>query len=201
MSEPRRADARRNYARVLAVAEDEVAARGAGASLEQIARVAGVGSATVRRHFPTRRVLLEAVARKRIDALCVRADDLAGAEDSRGALLDWLGEVVTYCVGARGLAVALSYDNAASDPVHDNSCAVRLEEAGEPLLGRAARDGTVAPDLTVSDLITLIVGICLATERCTDPEVQADRLFRLAVAGLSPLRAPGTDTGPASTGM
>ncbi|MEU6558065.1 TetR/AcrR family transcriptional regulator [Nocardia nova] len=190
MAESRRADARRNYARVLAVAEDEVAAHGAGASLEQIARVAGVGSATVRRHFPTRRALLEAVSRKRIDALCDRAGDLADAADSRAALLGWLGDVVTYCVRARGLAVALSYDTAASDPVHDNSCGLRLEEAGEPLLARAARDGVVREGVTVSDLITLVVGISLATEHCADPGAQADRLFRLAVAGLSPLGAP-----------
>ena len=62
MPNPQRADARRNYARILAVAEAEVAEHGANASLEQIARVAGVGSATVRRHFPTRRALLDAVA-------------------------------------------------------------------------------------------------------------------------------------------
>ena len=62
MADHQRADARRNYARILAVAEEEVATHGAGASLEQIARAAGVGSATVRRHFPTRRALLEAVS-------------------------------------------------------------------------------------------------------------------------------------------
>ncbi len=190
MSEPRRADARRNYARVLAVAEEQVATHGAGASLEQIARVAGVGSATVRRHFPTRRALLEAVSRKRIDALCDRARDLAGATNSRSALLDWLSEVVAYCVGARGLAVALSYDTAAGDPVHDNTCGAALEEAGEPLLRRAVRDGAIAPAVSVSELITLIVGIALATENGADPAAHADRLFRLAVEGVSPQRAP-----------
>src|SRR4051812_49932425 len=109
MPDHQRADARRNYTRILAVAEEEVAAHGADASLEQIARTAGVGSATVRRHFPTRRALLEAVARTRIAALGVRAGELTGRGDSRDALLEWLGEVVAYCVSARGLAVALSY--------------------------------------------------------------------------------------------
>ncbi|EFL01676.1 LOW QUALITY PROTEIN: TetR family transcriptional regulator, partial [Streptomyces sp. SPB78] len=78
-----RADARRNYARILAVAEAEVAERGADASLEHIARTAGVGSATVRRHFPNRRALLEAVFHERIEALRVRAEALTEAEDSR----------------------------------------------------------------------------------------------------------------------
>ncbi|MFQ6396885.1 TetR/AcrR family transcriptional regulator [Nocardia sp. KC 131] len=183
MPEQQRADARRNYARVLAVAEEQVAAYGAGASLEQIARIAGVGSATVRRHFPTRQALLEAVSRKRIEALCTRAHDLTGTGDSRSALLEWLTDVVAYCVRARGLAVALSYDAAMSHP-HDNTCSAALEEAGNPLLRSAIEGGTVAEGVTVADLIALIVGIALATEHYPDPAAQAERLFRLAVAGL-----------------
>lgn len=186
MPDRQRADARRNYTRILAVAEEEVAAQGADASLEQIARIAGVGSATVRRHLPTRRALLEAVSQKRIEALCVRAHDLTGKGDSRNALLEWLHGVVAYCVSARGLAAALAYDGAGADPVHENTCSAALEEAAEPLLRRAAQDGAVATDVTVKDLITLIVGIALATEYYPDPAGQADRQFRLAVAGLSP---------------
>ena len=186
MPEHQRADARRNYARILAVAEEEVAAHGADASLEQIARTAGVGSATVRRHFPTRRALLEAVSRKRIEALCVRAHDLTGKGDSRNALLEWLSDVVDYSVAARGLAAALTFDAAGSDPVHENSCSAALEAAAGPLLHRAVQDGAVATGVTVADLITLVVGIALATEHYPDPAAQADRLFRLAVAGLSP---------------
>lgn len=190
-----RADARRNHARILAVAEREVAAHGAQASLEQIARVAGVGSATVRRHFPTRRALLEAVSRSRIDALCVRARELADeAADGRGArdaLLEWLGDVVAYCAAARGLAPALALDGAEPETahsVHENACSAALEEAGAPLLRRAAREGAVAAGVTLPDVITLIVGIALATEHHADPAARAARLFRLAVAGLSPER-------------
>ena len=188
MPDRQRADARRNYARILGVAEAEVAAHGAGASLEQIARTAGVGSATVRRHFPTRRALLEAVSRERIEALRVRAHDLTGTGDSRDALLEWVSDVVVYCVSARGLAAALAYDGAASDPVHENACSAALEEAAAPLLSRAVQDGAVATGVTVNDLITLAVGIVLATEHHPDPGARADRLFRLAVAGLSPPR-------------
>ncbi|MFJ8938417.1 TetR/AcrR family transcriptional regulator [Streptomyces sp. NPDC102365] len=186
MPDHQRADARRNYERILAVAEEEVAAHGADASLEQIARTAGVGSATVRRHFPTRRALLEAVSRTRIEALCVRAEELTGKGDSRDALLEWMGDVVAYCVSARGLAAALTYDGSPADPVHENSCSRALEEAGDPLLRRAARDGAVAEGVTVADLITLAVGIVLATEQHRDPAAEAGRLFRLAVTGLSP---------------
>ncbi|GAA2065262.1 TetR/AcrR family transcriptional regulator [Streptomyces albiaxialis] len=201
MPERLRSDARRNYARILAVAEEEVAARGAGASLEQIARTAGVGSATVRRHFPTRRALLEAVSHKRIEALCVHARGLAEHADSRAALLEWLSDVVAYCVSARGLAAALSYDSggdgtagagtagdgtAGNGSVYENSCSAALEEAADPLLRRAVSDGAVASGVTVADLIALSVGIALATEHHPDPTAQAERLFRLAVTGLSP---------------
>lgn len=186
MADGQRADARRNYSRILAVAEREVAVHGAGASLEQIARTAGVGSATVRRHFPTRRALLEAVSRERVEALRVRAEELTGRGDSRAALLEWLGDVVVYSVATRGLAAALAYDGAPADPVHENSCSATLEAAAAPLLRRAVQDGTFAADVTVGDLITLIVGIVLATEHHPDPAARADRLFRMAVAGLSP---------------
>jgi len=189
-----RADARRNYARILAAAEEEVSAHGADASLEQIARTAGVGSATVRRHFPTRRTLLEAVSEERVEALCLRARESSGA-DSRGALLEWLSGVVDYCVSARGLAAALSYDAAGADVVHGNSCSAALEKAAEPLLRRAVRDGAVAVGVTMADLIALIVGITLATEHHPDPAAAAERLFRLAVAGLSP---QGGTTGSAA---
>lgn len=189
----RRADARRNYARILAVAEEEVAARGYGASMEQIARAAGVGSATVRRHFPTRRALLEAVSRERIEALCARARDLAGRDDARGALLEWLDDVVAYCVDARGLAAALAYDGDETGPAEESRCALAMEEAAGPLLRRAVRDGAVAADVAVSDLITLIVGIVQATEHRPDHAARASRLFRLAVEGLSPQSRSGEE--------
>ncbi|GAB2747673.1 TetR/AcrR family transcriptional regulator [Amycolatopsis magusensis] len=186
MPDRQRADARRNYARILGVAEAEVAAHGAAASLEQIARTAGVGSATVRRHFPTRRALLEAVSHKRIEALSDRARQLTGQGGSRAALLEWLDEVVAYCVDARGLAAALAYDGAEPGPVHENSCSAALEEAAGPLLSRAVQDGAVAAGVTVADLITLAVGVVLATELHPEPGTRAHRLFRLAVSGLSP---------------
>jgi AcrR family transcriptional regulator len=185
MAELRRADARRNYERILAVAEQEVAAHGGGASLEQIARVAGVGSATVRRHFPTRHALLEAVSAQRIEALCDRARELDGVGDGRDSLLAWLDEVVTYCVAARGLATALAYEG---DPAHGNSCATAIEEAAEPLLHRAVRHGAVANGVTVADLVAMIVGIVMVTEHHQDPAASAERLWALAVAGISPIR-------------
>ncbi|GHH27688.1 TetR/AcrR family transcriptional regulator [Lentzea cavernae] len=183
MTDRQRADARRNHERILAVAEQEVAVHGANASLEQIARVAGVGSATVRRHFPTRQALLQSVLWHRIEVLCERARELTGAGDGRAALLEWLAEVVTYCVAAKGLATALAHEG---DPVNGNSCASAIEEAAEPLLRRAIEEGAVARDVTVVELVTLIVGIAMVTEHHQDPAASAERLFAVAVEGISP---------------
>ncbi|WP_405386265.1 TetR/AcrR family transcriptional regulator [Streptomyces sp. NBC_01102] len=180
-----RSDARRNYSRILAVAEAEVALHGAAASLEQVARTAGVGSATVRRHFPTRQALLEAVFQERVQALCERAQELSRTDDSRAALLDWLHDLVAYSVSARGLADVLTYEPPTDAPTQ-HSCGTALEDAAAPLLRHAHRDKAVKPGVTFHDLITLAVGIALATEHHATPAVQADRLFDLTVEGLSP---------------
>ncbi|MFC4330638.1 TetR/AcrR family transcriptional regulator [Streptomyces andamanensis] len=183
----RRSDARRNHAHILAVAEAEVAAQGAQASLERIARVAGVGSATVRRHFPTRKALLEAVFRQRVHALCERAHTLCGEHDSRAALVAWLRELLAYSLAARGLADVLSYEplrDEDQDEAGEDSCAAALGAAGALLLRKAVEDRAVRADITIDDLLVLIVGIALATENYTDPAVHADRAFRLAVAGF-----------------
>ncbi|MFI1585064.1 TetR/AcrR family transcriptional regulator [Embleya sp. NPDC020630] len=180
-----RADARRNYALILAVAEEEVAAHGANASLEQIARTAGVGSATVRRHFPSRQALLSAVFGKRIDDLRARAVDLTDADDPRAALLDWLNALTAYATSARGMADALLQDTG-DDADHVNACSLRLGEAVDPLLRRAVRAGAVAPGVTTADLITLVTGLALATEHHPDPAAEANRLLALTVRGISP---------------
>ncbi|MGC4805624.1 TetR/AcrR family transcriptional regulator [Micromonospora sp. DT233] len=182
-----RADARRNRARLLAVAEAEVAAHGADASLEQIARVAGVGSATVRRHFPSRHALLEAVFHERVEILSRHARELVDAADARAALLEWLRAVTAYAATIRGLALALCRDQATGpDEPHEHCATAQLTEAGDPLVRRAAQQGAVASGVTITDLLTLITGIALATELHPDPAAEANRLLDLAIAGVSP---------------
>ncbi|MET7668239.1 TetR/AcrR family transcriptional regulator [Micromonospora luteifusca] len=182
-----RADARRNYARLLAVAEQEIAAHGADASLEQIARVAGVGSATVRRHFPSRHALLDAVFHGLIETLCDQARALEDAADARAALLEWLNTVTGYAATMRGLAMAMTRD-CTTEPTeaHEHCATAQLTEAGAPLVRRAVQGGAVAPDVTISDVLTLITGIALATEHHPDPADDASRLLALTVAGISP---------------
>lgn len=135
-----RSDARRNYAHILAVAEAEVAAQGAQASLERIARVAGVGSATVRRHFPTRKALLDAVFKQRVHVLCERARTLQDEHDSRTALVEWLRELLAYSLAARGLADVLSYEPL-QDEVTQDSCGAVIGAMAPPAQQGRRRPG------------------------------------------------------------
>ena len=179
-----RADARRNYALLLAVAEEAVATQGADASLEQIARTAGVGSGTVRRHFPTRQALLTAVFQKRVDTLCTLAEELAERTEPRAALLEWLSAVTAATTTFRGLAQAMARD---PEPARTLCASDRLAAACAPLVDRARDD--LAPGVTVADVLNLVTGIGLATEHHPDRATEAQRLLELTIAGVSPARS------------
>lgn len=104
---PMRADARRNYERLLKVAAEAFAEHGEGASLDDIAKRAGVGSGTLYRHFPTRQALLEAAYVDRIEALGARADELAKELPPGEALAEWLYELCVGTIEVRGMKALL----------------------------------------------------------------------------------------------
>lgn len=178
---PKRADARRNYERILAAADDEIARHGANASLEEIARRAGVGSATLHRHFPSRRALLEAVFHDRVEVLCARARDLAGAPDSGAALAGWLVAVAVFGATTRGLASAML---PGVEAAADGDCGPMLIAAGGELLRPAEAAGAVRPGVAIADVLTLINAISLAAERHPRPAEEATRLTELAIGGV-----------------
>jgi AcrR family transcriptional regulator len=187
-----RADARRNYERLLAAAVAEVARTGADASLEKIARDAGVGSATLHRHFPTRQALLEAVFHDRVEGLCAEARELAGTADAGRALADWIREVAVYGATTRGLAASLlasgqlaaSREPAGREPAatSDSSCEAMLTDAGGNLLRLAQDAGAVRPGITIGDLLTMANAVSLTTE----DGAEAARLVTLAIEGIHP---------------
>ncbi|GAB3256835.1 TetR/AcrR family transcriptional regulator [Kineosporia babensis] len=184
-----RADARRNYVRLLEVAAQVVARDGADASMEEIARLAGVGSGTVRRHFPSRPALLTAVFAERVDGLCQQAGHLAEADDARAALLDWLREVNRSAATFRGLAAALVRETSLAEVERAHCASARLTTAGEPLVRRAAQAGALDPAASIGDLLALVTGISLATEHHPDQKEESARLLELAVRGISPTMA------------
>jgi len=177
---PQRADARRNDAQLLDAARAAFAEHGADASLDDIARRAGVGIGTLYRHFPTRQALLEAVFGDRVEALCAEARDLLGAPSPGAALATWLRAVVGHITLYRGLAAALApiLDKEA-EPASSWHGAIRA--AGAALLARAQQSGVVRPDVGVADLLKLANAIAVATEQTPEG---ADRLLSLVMDGL-----------------
>ncbi|MBF6066109.1 TetR/AcrR family transcriptional regulator [Nocardia terpenica] len=187
-----RADARRNYERILAVADAAVAEHGAGASLEEIARRAGVGSATLHRHFPTRKALLEAVFHERVEALCARANALADRADTATALIVWLRAVGAYIATTRGLASSLLDGGHTPGPLAETTCYTMIRTAGSTLLHAAVAADAVRPEVSIDDLLTLVNAISLATEHIPGNAAEADRLLLLVIDGIRarPRRAP-----------
>ncbi|MFC4534857.1 TetR/AcrR family transcriptional regulator [Sphaerisporangium dianthi] len=187
---PMRADARRSRERILAAAVSAVAAQGAGASLEEIARRAGVGSATLHRHFPTRQALLEELFRDKVAALCARARELGDGREPGPALAAWLGAVAEHATTDRGLAAALIGGSAGGAPALGLTCHAMISEAGEALMARARQTGAVRPEVSLTDLLTLVTAICLVAEGHPSGAEQAGRLLALALNGVHPPRGP-----------
>src|SRR3954471_15202336 len=104
---PKRADARRNYDKLVAAATEAFTEHGTDASLEDIARRAGVGIGTLYRHFPNRTALMGAVFQGEMNALLTRSRELAKAPQPCTALVDWLRAIVQHASTYRGLAQAL----------------------------------------------------------------------------------------------
>ncbi|WP_249998531.1 TetR/AcrR family transcriptional regulator [Actinoplanes sp. M2I2] len=149
-----RADARKNYDQLVAVARDVVTQEGADASLRDIARRAGVGLGTMYRHFPTRETLLEALLRTSFDELTDKAAELRSADSASAALVSWLGDFVACAHNYRGvidLMVAAIEDPGSA--LH-TSC-VTMKAAGAELLARAQAEGTARTDIDATDLYAL----------------------------------------------
>jgi len=185
-----RADARRNRDWILAAAEAAIARDGADASLEEIARQAGVGSATLHRHFPSRQSLLESVFRGRVETLCAEAGDFAAEFDPATALFTWLRAVGTHAAANRGLAPSLMRGarDGTGDPTLGTTCHTMIINAGGMLLDEAVRTHAVRSGIVITDLLKLVSAISLAAEQEPDGATQADRLIALALDGVRATR-------------
>ncbi|MFC4121556.1 TetR/AcrR family transcriptional regulator [Nonomuraea zeae] len=176
-----RADARRNYERLLAEADAAFRTHGVDASLEGIARAAGVAIGTLYGHFPSRRALVGALLRERNEALFERGDALA-ASPGPDALRTWVRAVTEHAATYSGLAALLAdgLDDEASE-LH-TSC-LRLAEIGDRLVARARESGTVRPDATGADVTALTVAAASLHEHLSAAD--AGRLIDLALQGLA----------------
>ncbi len=181
-AEPRlRADARRNRARILAVAVQAFATEGLSVPVQEIARRAGVGTGTVSRHFPTKEALFEAILLSRAGQLSEEATALLSDTDPGAAFFGFFSRLIGEGAANLGLAEALTgagYDldeAARRDGVDPMTALARL-------LDRAQRAGAVRPDVDVADVKALIGG-CLT--RAGDPAA-LDRMVAVARQGLQP---------------
>jgi len=176
---PKRADARRNYDKLIVAGREAFTESDSAASLEDIARRAGVGIGTLYRHFPTRTDLIETVYVEEVEALCRSADDLSDAPPW-DALVGWLHRFIGYVATKHALADEL-FAVADRDSEVFKSCRGAFYAAGEPLLRRAQEAGAVRPDVSIDDVVKMVGGI--AKIQGTDPET-VDRILSVALDGL-----------------
>jgi AcrR family transcriptional regulator len=179
---PLRADARRNYEALLAAADELFTTDGPEASLDKIARRAGVGNATLYRHFPDRRDLLVAVCVGDVKALCNLGDELHADPDAGQALTRWLRAYIDHVSAKHGLAAAFATGR------RDDSELVAASQAavaaiGTSLLRRAQDSGAVRTDVTLPHVVTLVNAIAMATESSSADE--ADRMLAIVLAGIA----------------
>jgi AcrR family transcriptional regulator len=183
---PMRADAQRNYVRLLSAAMAAFTEHGADdASLEEIARRAGVGIGTLYRHFPTRQALLEAVYRDQVEALRARARELIESEAPGEALAAWLRALMTFSSTKHNLTSAL-LATIGKDSDLLSSCSMVICDAADILLKRAQETGDVREDADARDVIRLVHAVNIATQRAPTDPGQTDRLLGLILDGLRP---------------
>ncbi|WP_019996186.1 TetR/AcrR family transcriptional regulator [Aureimonas ureilytica] len=177
-----RADSLKNRERLLVAAADVFRAGGEGASLEAVARRAGVGIGTLYRHFPTREALFEAVYRREVDQLTDLARQLTDAEEPVAALRQWLHAGVGMVATKRGMlsALAIAMDGASDLQAYSLR---HLTAAIDLLLGRAVASGAIRPDIGPDDLLQTLIGLCLMG-RQPGWEAGTMRLIDVFVDGL-----------------
>jgi AcrR family transcriptional regulator len=179
-----RRDAAGNRARLLAAAGEAFADAGTGASLEDVARAAGVGIGTLYRHFPTREALLEAVLGERFRRLAERGSALAASQEPIAALRTWLVEFAVGSTRVRGLATLLRDTIADETSALHASCLV-MRSAGAALLEAARAAGDVRSDVGADDALMMAAAMAWAAEQ--DP-AGVGRYVDLLLDGLRPRR-------------
>ncbi|MER5830120.1 helix-turn-helix domain-containing protein [Streptomyces sp. NPDC002130] len=181
---PMRADARRNYERLLTVAVEAFAEHGEGASLDDIAKRAGVGSGTLYRHFPTRQALLEAAYLDRIEAIAARAGVLAVELAPGEALTEWLYELGAGMIRMRGLKALLGPAVTDSGSLVTPACGDAVKVAAGRLVRAAQEEGTLRADVEPVDVLRLAHGMATASELADGEGRHLRRYLTLLTEGL-----------------
>jgi AcrR family transcriptional regulator len=153
-----RADAQKNYSHLLAVAHDVVAEHGVDASMRDIARRAGVGLATLLRHFPTREALFDALLCTNLDELTRKAGELETSNSPDEALVSWFREWIAFAQSYRGVVALMAAAHTNPDSALYASCAA-VHSASARLLLRAQATGTARADMNGDDMFGLMAAL------------------------------------------
>jgi AcrR family transcriptional regulator len=181
---PMRADARRNYGRLVDAARKVFADQGGGASMEAIAKQAGVGVGTLYRHFPKRIDIVEAVYRDDVDLLVGTADRVLGDPDPWSGLEQWLRAYVHYAQGKRTFINEL-HEAFEKNPALKSGVRERVEAACDRILVRAQEAGVARTGIDGADLMQLVSPMCIS------PTLTGEQGERLLAIVLDGLRSPG----------
>jgi len=180
-----RADAERNRARVLEVAKEAFTRSGPDASLDDIAKQAGVGPGTLYRHFPSREALIEAVYRTEVEKLAAAERNFAETMPPIEALRAWMLLFVDYIATKKVIAAALN--TLVGDPKRVFGASYnQVWEAMRALVKRAVKSGDIRKDLDPIDLLRALIGVSNVS---TSPDWQqsARRLVEILISGARPL--------------
>jgi AcrR family transcriptional regulator len=179
---PKRADARRNEQTLLDAAAAVFVTGGVDAPIRQIAARAGVGTATIYRHFPTRADLIIAVYRHQVDRLADAGPALLAEGGSPyAALVQWIDEFVDFLVTKRGLAEVMQADDACFDPLHDYFLDRLVPVCGR-LIAAAVEAGEIRADIAALELMRGVGNLCAGAGGSHG--FDARRLVALLVSGL-----------------
>ena len=178
---PKRADARRNEKTLLDAAAAVFVAAGVEAPIRDIATQAGVGTATIYRHFPTRADLIIAVYRHQVEALAEAGPKLLAEDGSPyAALARWMNLFVDFVITKQGFAAVLQSDDPCYDPLHSYFLE-RLVPVCTDLIGAAAEAGEIDP-MEAGELMLAAGGLCLGTAK--NPHYDPHRMVEFLIAGL-----------------
>ncbi|MFC4944262.1 TetR/AcrR family transcriptional regulator [Pseudonocardia sp. GCM10023141] len=180
-----RADAQRNYDRLIEAADQAFDEHGAAAALEDIARRAEVSIATLYRHFPTRQDLLEAVFLRIADTLRDQARDLLAADDPFDGFVRWLELHLESGACGHGLAASVMSAKLQDGSVVNTSCQ-EMKAAGVELMARAQEAGVVRASVDLGDLLLVVHGIVLINEEVPTATDRPRRMLTVVVEGLTP---------------
>lgn len=178
-----RADSLRNREKLLAAAHDVFSAGGPDASLEKVARTAGVGIGTLYRHFPTREAMFQAVYKHEVDQLVELATRLAGEKPPFEALRQWLHAQIGMVATKKGMVAALTPAAGSSDALYADSSARMLAAIGT-LMAAAIEAGEIRDDLAPEDVMRALLGMCYTRQQAG----WQDKVIRLMDVFLDGLR-------------